>query len=119
EEGLADALVVTGPESREQRLATLQKRARAKFLTGPLAVVLAELRSPLEQSYRNCFYCSTTMVETKDGRLTAARCNTRWCLVCGRIRTGIAINKYATLLEELDDPQFVTLSRPNVPAGAL
>lgn len=45
----------------------LARRARAKYMTEPVAVELAELRSPLEKSYRNTVYCAGTLVQDGDG----------------------------------------------------
>lgn len=91
-----------------------QKQARAKYLTVPLATSLAELRSPLEQSYRNSIYCASQRMQTDDGRLVAKRCKCRWCVACNRIRTAEAINTYLPVVEEWSDPHFVTLTRRTV-----
>ena len=40
-------------------------------------------------------------------------------MVCGRIRTGILINGYISQLQELEKPQFVTLTLPTVNADGL
>ncbi len=95
----------------------LQKRARAKHLTVPLAIRLAELRSPLEKSYRNAAYCAGTLRQ-KDGKLQGRYCGTRWCLVCSRVRTARAITRYQPVLAQWEDPMFVTLTVRNV-AGDL
>jgi hypothetical protein len=98
--------------------ASLRKRARARYLSVPLSVTLAKLRSPLELSYRNTFYCASTL-EQADGKLTTRYCGNRWCAVCNRIRTGRAINAYGPELEAWTRKHFVTLTVPNVSAGEL
>ncbi len=98
--------------------ATLQKRARSKFLTLPLAIRLAELRSPLEKSYRNTVYCASTLKQD-GGKLRGRYCGNRWCLVCSRVRTARAINRYKPILDTWTDAQFVTLTVRNVPGDQL
>jgi hypothetical protein len=89
-----------------------QKRARAKYFTYALATRLAELRSPLEKSYRNTIYCAGC-ISQEDGILKTKYCGNRWCLVCNRIRTGRAVNVYLPILEKWADPHMVTLTVPN------
>ncbi len=98
--------------------ATLQKRARSKFLSLPLAIRLAELRSPLEKSYRNTVYCASVLKQD-GGKLRGRYCGNRWCLVCSRVRTARAINKYRPILDTWTDAQFVTLTVRNVPGDQL
>lgn len=97
---------------------TLARRARAKYATVPLATALAELRSPLERSYRNSVYCAS-VVEQRGGKLTSTYCGNRWCLVCNRVRTARAITRYEPHLRAWTDRQFVTLTEPNVGAEEL
>jgi hypothetical protein len=99
-------------------LTPLQKRARAKYATQPLVIQLAELKTPLEKSYRNTFYCTDTVVR-RGNKVTTRYCGNRWCLTCNRIRTGKLINGYQATLESLPDLQFVTLTAPNVKAESL
>jgi len=106
-------------ELEQDRREKLQKRARAKWLSFPLAVGLAELRSPLERSYSNAVYCASHMKQHEDGRLTTTYCGTRWCAVCNRTRTARAINRYGPTVASWTNPQFVTLTIPNVLAGEL
>lgn len=99
-------------------LVKYQKRARAKYMSMPLAVALAELRGELEQSYRNTVYCCDVILQ-EDGTLKTHYCGNRWCLVCGRIRTARAINAYMPILSEWEEPHLVTLTRRNVPGESL
>jgi hypothetical protein len=84
----------------------------------PLAIRLAELRSPLEKSYRNSVYCASTLKQD-GGKLRGRYCGNRWCLVCSRVRTARAINKYKPIIDSWADPQFVTLTVRNVPGDQL
>lgn len=97
---------------------TLQKRSRAKLLSRALATGLAELRSPLEKSYRNTVYCSECIAQ-EGGVMTTRYCGNRWCLVCSRVRTARAINAYMPVLGAWAAPYMVTLTVPNCDGPAL
>lgn len=118
-EGALDTLAQPCQSGVQESQSKLQRRARAKHLTVPLAIQLAKLRSPLEKSYRNAFYCVGTLFQDKSGNLTSRYCGTRWCQVCNRIRTARAIGRYEPILADWPDAQFVTLTIPNVPEYAL
>ena len=97
---------------------TLLKRARAKYFSMPLAINLAMLRSPLEKSYRNTAYCSATLSQ-ENGKIIGSYCGNRWCMVCGRIRTARAIQRYLPTVESWQDKHLVTLTVRNVPKEEL
>lgn len=97
---------------------TLQKRARAKYLSVGIAGKLGRLETPLQQSYWNTFHCASILVQS-GLKITGKYCNNRWCLVCNRIRTAKLIIAYRDVLERLPDKHFVTLTIPNVPASEL
>lgn len=102
--------VATGP--------TLLRRARAKFFSMPLAINLAELRTPLEKSYRNTVYCSAILSQ-QNGKIIGTYCGNRWCMVCNRIRTARAIERYLPIVERWPDKHLVTLTLRNVSAAQL
>ena len=74
--------------------------------------------SALQKSYRNTMYCASTLAPTERG-LSARYCKNRWCPVCQSIRIATLINGYASQLNEMCEPYFVTLTGPTVPAGRL
>lgn len=95
-----------------------RKRARAKYISRALVLEMVKLDSPLKKSYWNTWHCSNVILQ--DGQtLTTKYCNNRWCTVCNRIRTGKLIKGYLPELKKMEDPQFVTLTVPNVPAEDL
>lgn len=102
------------PDGGKSKGGTLLKRARAKYFSMPLAINLAKLRSPLEKSYRNTAYCSATLSQ-EDGKIIGSYCGNRWCMVCGRIRTARAIQRYLSTVESWQDKHLVTLTVRNVP----
>lgn len=114
-----DTLAQLDQDKASEARKRLKKRARAKHITVPMAVRLAELRTPLEKSYRNSVYCAGQLVQDGTGKLTGKYCGARWCLVCCRGRTARAIHSYMPVLTQWKDSHFVTLTLPNVPGEAL
>lgn len=97
---------------------SLEKRARAKYITNAVASPLSELRSPLQKSYSASIMCSATLTEAR-GKITGLYCGQRWCLVCARIRTSRLIAGYLPALAEIEEKYFVTLTVPNCTGKAL
>jgi hypothetical protein len=97
---------------------TFEKRARSKYLSRALVLELTKLDSPLKQSYWNTWHCSH-ILHQQGKKITTKYCNNRWCLVCNRIRTAKLIKAYLPEIKKMRDPQFVTLTVPNVPANEL
>jgi hypothetical protein len=96
----------------------LQKRARSKYAQTPLILALVDEAGKLgdftmQDSYWNSFHC-VSHLEQKGEKITGKYCGNRWCLVCSRVRTGKLINKYRPFFEQMQEPQFVTLTAPTV-----
>jgi hypothetical protein len=97
----------------------LRKRARAKYYTSNVALGLYALNSDLKKSYGQTAWNCAVTIEQKGDKFTSRYCNQRWCLVCNRIRTAKLLKGYEPVLAKLNDPQFVTLTVPNVKAQFL
>jgi len=112
-----DTLVLPPPSEGKKTGITgkevLKKRARSKFISNNLALKLADLNSPLRQSYFNTYHCCETL-EQVEQKIVGRYCKNRWCLVCNRIRTANQINGYRKPLQDLPDKRFLTLTIPNV-----
>lgn len=91
----------------------LKKRAIYKHITNEIIFPLIDLKSPLRDAYWNTFHCSTAITQN-EGKLTSSYCDSRWCLVCERIRMAKAINSYLKPVQELEQLQFTTLTAPLV-----
>lgn len=95
-----------------------QKRARAKAITNAVVYKMVDVASPLNKSYWSSWHCSRAVLQ--DGnKITSRYCNQRWCLVCNRIRTAKLMNGYLPALGNMVNPQFVTLTVPNVDGAEL
>lgn len=95
-----------------------QKKARAKATTNAVVFQLVDVKSPLTKSYWQSYHCNNIQLQ-EGSKITSKYCNQRWCLVCNRIRTAKVINGYSEPLSKIKEPQFVTLTIPNVPAKEL
>lgn len=74
--------------------------------------------SALRKSYQNTMYCASVLVPKERG-LSSKYCKNRWCPICQSIRIAKLINGYASQLNEMHDPYFVTLTAPTVPKELL
>ncbi len=95
-------------------------KASRKYFTNGLVFQLkrANPKSPLAKSYLNTFYCQN-LLKQEGEYLTSAYCKNRFCIPCNKIRTGTLINRYEPILNKLDAPIFLTLTRPNVKKSIL
>jgi len=116
----AQAPRVAAPKGSTQAIQTqaetLKKRARSKFFSVALAKELADLQSPLQRSYERTLMCAQIITQTGN-KLSSTYCGGRWCVVCNRIRTAKLLNKYRGHLDTMHQPQFITLTIPNVAGG--
>lgn len=107
--------------SKEEPGKTLQKKAKKKYLSKGIAYHLYyETDSPLRKSYQNSMYCADILAPNpSQTKLTSKYCKNRWCPLCSSIRIAMLINGYGPQLKELNEPYFVTLTAPTVPAEEL
>lgn len=94
------------------------KRARAKYVQGPLLDALISLNSRYQKRYQDTKMCSG-LIYQDNGKLTSRYCGNRWCRICNRIRTGKLLNGYKPALQNMKDQQFLTLTVPNVTGNQL
>lgn len=89
-----------------------QKKAKKKLITRTTALKLAihaksEGDKIAQKSYWNTYYCMHK-VTTSNGYAFGDYCRNRICAICSGIRTAELIRKYQPIVEEWDDPHFVT-----------
>jgi hypothetical protein len=94
-------------------LKALKKRARSKWYTDAIVSKLKYLPdTKLKKYYSHAWNCNCKIYQ--DGKKLSARwCNTRICHQCNRLRTAKLMNGYINQLGELNDLEFVTLTRKN------
>ena len=102
------------------RLESLKKRAKAKFISDIITLKLADLQGTKKekQTYYNTYHCSR-LLKQEGKKITSHYCNNRWCIVCNRIRAAKLIAGYSLPLSKLEEPYMVTLTIPNVKAETL
>jgi diadenosine tetraphosphate (Ap4A) HIT family hydrolase len=98
----------------------LSKRAYNVFFSQAFKSALAyhNPKSILKGKYERSTACSTVITKN-EGVITSRYCNSRWCNVCNRIKTGKLMNDHGDILDSLSNPFFVTLTIPNVPGDQL
>jgi hypothetical protein len=114
-----DKLAQPGTKPKIDGKTRLIKRAKRKYITNEIVTGLIETKSYLKKSYINTWYCAHK-IDQEGKTLRTHYCNNRWCIECNAIRTAKLINKYYPILQDqIYDPQFVTLTIPNVPGQIL
>lgn len=105
-----------GLESTIPGLESLQRKARSKALSDPIARHLISAVSTEDQDwatrYRRTLDCAS-VIHQEDGTTRCWYCGARWCVTCSRIRTARAIDRYGASLEGMEAPHFVTLTVRN------
>ena len=103
---------------RNLGIENLEKRARSKYYTTNIVGPLLHLDSALHKQYERAFYCCNKITQVGQ-KLTSQYCNSRVCNICNRIRTAKAIKGYLPQFSLMENPQFLTLTIPNVPGESL
>ncbi len=100
---------------RKNKVEKFKKRAKSKYITMGFLSDLIALKSSLEKSYKNTWFCVKELIyDHEKSKITGKYCNNRWCLVCNRIRTGKLINGYFAEISGFKQKFMVTLTIPNV-----
>lgn len=95
----------------------LQKRARRRAVTKPLAGLLVKVATNdrMKKMYERTFNKCQEMQFQTNGKLHTAYCGNRWCLVCGTYRQTRMWKAYGEeVLSWKNSAYFVTLTIPNV-----
>jgi hypothetical protein len=90
-----------------------RKRARSKAFMDSIVYRLIDLDSPMKDAYWSTYHCTNVILQ--EGDTTRSKfCKQRWCKTCNNIRTANLMNGYREPLKTLNNPQFVTLTVPNI-----
>lgn len=117
---LAQPDTIVPAKDLKNSLSPLRRRAVAKYITNGIVYPLINLHSSLEKSYWNTAQRCVNELRQDGNKITGRYCNSRWCIVCNRIRTGRMINEYLPVIKsEIKEPYFITLTIPNVPGTEL
>lgn len=102
-------------------LTPLQKRARRKAVSKPLATKLEQVAKSelMRRAYQlTANGCGELMYQT-DGKLHTKWCGYRWCVSCSNMRTARAWAAYGEETSTWKDAHFVTLTIPNCSLAVL
>lgn len=108
---------------------SLTNRAKRKYLSYDLALGLVDVAKNKaasaidfvnynqaqegQRAYWNMYHCASR-VEVVNGKATSKYCKNRLCMVCNSIRTAVLIKSYEPIVEEWNEPYFVTLTAQTV-----
>ena len=98
--------------------APYRAKAQSKAFTDAYLPQLRALHSPLANGYDRTAMCTHTMTQ-RGSKVTSEYCKQRWCNGCSRIMTAHLMNGYGQELSEFKNPQFLTLTIPNVGGKSL
>lgn len=92
----------------------LKGRAKRKFITQNMMLNLMDVAKEKgddkkHKAYWNTYYCQNR-VTSVEGRLYGNYCKNRFCTLCCSIRKAEIINKYYPIIEQWEEPYFVTLT---------
>lgn len=107
-------VLVTGKGSDLNNNEALQGRAKLKTITNSMMLNLIDVAKEKgndEQlkSLWNTYYCQSEVISS-NGRLYGRYCKNRFCTLCCSIRKAEIINKYLPIIENWEEPYFVTLT---------
>jgi plasmid rolling circle replication initiator protein Rep len=91
----------------------LQKKALAKYKTYESMLELIDLHSDFEKRYWDTIHCCEVL-QQEGQYITGSYCGNRWCQVCSRIVTAKLIQAYGPVIQQFQNPRFVTLTIVNV-----
>ena len=92
----------------------LKGRAKRKMITQKMILSLVDVadgKRDLNQikSFWNSYHCQSSIISS-NGRYYGRYCKNRYCTLCCSIRKATIINKYLPVIENWEDPYFVTLT---------
>lgn len=101
----------------------LQGRAKRKTITQSMMLNLVDVAKEKGEDEKlkslwNTYHCQSQVV-TAHGRIYGRYCKNRFCTLCCSIRKAEIINKYFPIIEQWEEPYFVTLTVKACPAGKL
>jgi hypothetical protein len=109
-----DVIIIKGNGSDLGNKDVLKGRAKRKLITQKTVLSLIDVaknngEDERIKSYWNAYHCQNK-VYTAEGKLFAKYCKNRFCTSCCSIRKAELINKYFPLIQQWQEPYFVTLT---------
>lgn len=126
-EGCVHTLAQSGTKKAERRGITVigkgsemldseisKKKAKQKTIAQTLSISLVDVAKQKNKPYLakqawNTYHCLSNIV-FEGGKLYGRYCKNRFCPTCSNIRKAQEIEKYKPIIENWDEPYFVTLT---------
>jgi plasmid rolling circle replication initiator protein Rep len=115
--------MVFGEGTDRNNVKALKGRAKRKTITQSMIlhlidVVKAKGDNERVQTLWNAYHCQSSLVTSKN-KMYGNYCKTRFCTTCLSIRKAEIINKYYPVIQQWEEPYFVTLTVKAVQADKL
>lgn len=109
-----------GTELSSKGMESWAKRKAITLKTILSLIDIATLKGAKDRvkAYWNTYHC-LNRVYTAGGKLYGKYCKNRFCTLCSGIRKAELINKYLPVIQNWEEPYFVTLTVKAVPANGL
>lgn len=108
------AVLVSGKGTDLSNNEALQGRAKRKLITQSMALNLMDVAKEKGEDKKlkslwNTYYCQSEVISA-NGRMYGRYCKNRFCTLCSSIRKAEIINRYYPVIEQWEQPYFVTLT---------
>lgn len=108
------AIIIKGNGSDLSNKEVLKGRAKRKLITQKTVLSLIDVvekngNDERKKGYWNTYHCQNK-VYTVNEKLFAKYCKNRFCTLCCSIRKAELINKYFPIIQQWQEPYFVTLT---------
>jgi plasmid rolling circle replication initiator protein Rep len=118
-----DKITVNGNGTDLKNTEALKGRAKRKMITQNLAISLVDVAQKKGEdervkSFWNTYHCQNRIYSSGE-RLYGKYCKNRFCTLCCSIRKAYILNKYLPIIQQWEEPYFVTLTMKSVPAKLL
>lgn len=106
--------IISGVGSKMDSDKALKGKAKRKVISRKLTLKLATIAKGKQdekyyQSFWNTFHCQNRVI-TFEGRIYGRYCKNRFCTLCSNIRRADIINRYLPVMQEWEEPYFLTLT---------
>lgn len=107
-------VLVSGIGTDRSNNDALQGRAKRKTITQSMMLNLVDVAKEKGEDKKlkslwNTYHCQSQVI-TANGRIYGRYCKNRFCTLCCSIRKAEIINRYYPIIEQWEEPYFVTLT---------
>jgi plasmid rolling circle replication initiator protein Rep len=116
-------VLITGKGSDLTNSKAIAGRVKRKIITQSMTLALIDIAKAKGDEHNhkhfwNTYHCQER-IYSHEGRIYGHYCKNRICTLCNSIRKAELINKYLPVIEQWEDPQFLTLTIRSIQAKNL